>query len=143
MTKLKNFRRRYATPSSVSECWWKKNIGEPCAGKPHARFDTCTHRRCGVRGSRGTTLGEMVRLIEALDSERARNELANAPSLLGVQRSCSLLYTAPRTWLSGKGGWRSWKVASIRGSVRAWSACYSVCRHAVVVLTRCHVPRGD
>ncbi len=46
-----------------------------------------------MRGSRGTTLGEMVRLTEALDSERARNGLANAPSLLGAQRSCSLLYT--------------------------------------------------
>ena len=46
-----------------------------------------------MRGSRGTALGEMVRLIEALDSERARNGLANAPSLLGVQRSCFLLYT--------------------------------------------------
>ncbi len=52
-----------------------------------------------MRGSRGTTLGEMVRLTEALDSERARNGLANAPSLLGAQRSCFLLYTAPRTRL--------------------------------------------
>jgi hypothetical protein len=46
-----------------------------------------------MRGSRGTALGEMVWLIEALDSERARNGLAEAPSWLGVQRSCSLLFT--------------------------------------------------
>jgi hypothetical protein len=52
-----------------------------------------------MRGSRGTALGEMVRLTEALDSERARNGLANAPSLLGAQRSYFLLYTAPRTRL--------------------------------------------
>ena len=47
-------------------------------------------------------MGKMVRLIEALDSERARNGLANAPSLLGAQRSRFLLYTAPRTRLFAK-----------------------------------------
>jgi hypothetical protein len=33
------------------------------ASQPHAGFDTCTHRRCGVRGSRGTILGKMVGLL--------------------------------------------------------------------------------
>jgi hypothetical protein len=67
MTKLKNFRGRYAIQPSVSECWWKKSIGEPNKGEPYVRFDTCTHRRCGVRGSRGTILGKMVWFTEALD----------------------------------------------------------------------------
>ena len=63
-----------------------------------------------MRGSRGTAWGKMVRLTEALDFERARNGLANAPSLLGAQRSCFLLYTTAGR-LRGEGTFDSSAVA--------------------------------
>jgi hypothetical protein len=45
----------------------KKNIREPCAGEPHARFD---------EGEQGSGSGHDGMADEALDSERARNRLA-------------------------------------------------------------------
>jgi hypothetical protein len=62
-----------------------KNIGEPCAGEPHARFD---------EGGLGSDFGHRVWLLRHSTPKGRVMSWPNVPAVLEVQRTCPLLYRA-------------------------------------------------